>query len=68
MTFAALDDRLSVAPQLAPEDIADAAARGFRLLICNRPDGEVEGQPRADALAAALEAGARRARDLGART
>ena len=52
MRFAKLDGRLSVAPQLMAEDIADAAAEGFRLLICNRPDGEAEGQPSADALAA----------------
>lgn len=52
MIGARLDDRLSVAPQLALADIAGAAERGVRLLICNRPDGEAEGQPSAAALRA----------------
>lgn len=52
MTRVRLDERLSVAPQLTKEDVAAAAARGFRLLICNRPDGEAEGQPDAASLAA----------------
>jgi len=53
MPHTRLDDRLSVAAQLLPEGVADAAAQGFRLLICNRPDGEAEGQPSADTIAAA---------------
>ena len=35
----------AVAPQMAPEEMSEAAARGFRLVINNRPDGEVPGQP-----------------------
>ena len=35
----------AVAPQLAPADMAEAARRGFRLVINNRPDGEVPDQP-----------------------
>jgi uncharacterized protein (TIGR01244 family) len=35
----------ATAPQLAPEDMAEVAARGFRLVINNRPDGEAPGQP-----------------------
>lgn len=38
-------DDFAVAPQLAPEDMADAAARGFVLVINNRPDHEAPGQP-----------------------
>lgn len=48
----------AVAPQLLPEEIAAAAAQGFTLLINNRPDGEVEGQPtNAEMHAAAQAAG-----------
>ena len=35
----------AVAPQLGPRDMAEAARRGFRLVINNRPDEEVPGQP-----------------------
>jgi len=35
----------AVAPQLAPDDMAEAASRGFKLVINNRPDGEAPGQP-----------------------
>ena len=35
----------SVAPQLAPGDVAEVARQGFVKLINNRPDGEVPGQP-----------------------
>ena len=48
-----LTEQLSVAAQIAPEDIAELAAAGFRSLINNRPDGEAEGQPASTSLAAA---------------
>lgn len=34
--------------QLHRQDIAELARRGFRTIICNRPDGEGEGQPSAE--------------------
>jgi uncharacterized protein (TIGR01244 family) len=43
----------AVAPQLTPADLAVAAARGFTLIVNNRPDGEAPG--------AAIEAAARAA-------
>ena len=46
----------SVAPQLAPQDMAEAAARGFALVINNRPDGEAVGQPTGPQMQAAAEA------------
>ena len=49
-------DTFSVAPQLQPEEVAQVAAQGFRLLINNRPDGEVAGQPTAAAMATAARA------------
>jgi sulfide:quinone oxidoreductase len=51
-----LTDQLSVSPQLSPEDIDAAAARGVRLIINNRPDGEEAGQPSSAALAARADA------------
>lgn len=49
----------AVAPQLAPQDMAAAAAAGYRTVLNNRPDLEVEpGGPRSKAMeAAASEAG-----------
>ena len=43
--FRKVTDRLSVAPQIALDDLAKAATQGFRLVINNRPDGEEPGQP-----------------------
>ncbi|WP_339336335.1 TIGR01244 family sulfur transferase, partial [uncultured Maricaulis sp.] len=41
---------LSVSPQLQPEDVATAAAQGFKSLILNRPDGESGDQPSREAI------------------
>lgn len=46
----------ATAPQLAPEDMAEAAARGFALVINNRPDGEAPGQPSSAQMEAAARA------------
>jgi len=46
----------AVAPQLDPADMAEAKAMGFTLVINNRPDGEVPGQPTATEMQAAAEA------------
>ncbi|MEO8999003.1 MAG: TIGR01244 family sulfur transferase [Rhodanobacter sp.] len=48
-----LTEQLSVAAQIAPEDIAELATAGFRSLINNRPDGEADDQPASALLAAA---------------
>jgi len=55
--FRQLDDKLLVSPQIAPEDIEQAASEGVRLVINNRPDGEAPDQPPG----AAIEAAARKA-------
>lgn len=48
----------ATAPQLRPEDMAEAAARGFKRVINNRPDGEAPDQPsNAEMEAAARAAG-----------
>jgi len=43
-----LETDLSVAPQLTEADFADIAARGFRSVVNNRPDGEARDQLTAD--------------------
>ena len=53
-----LDADVSVAPQLAPEAMAEAAAAGFRSVINNRPD--FEGGPD-QPTSASMEAAARAA-------
>lgn len=53
-----LDESISVADQILPQDIPTIAAMGYKSLICNRPDGEEPGQPEwADVAAAAGAAG-----------
>lgn len=37
---------LSVSPQITVDDVPMLKAAGFRAIICNRPDGEAEDQPR----------------------
>lgn len=55
-----IDDRVSVAPQIAPEDVAGFAAAGFVAIVNNRPDGEDAGQPAGATIAqAAAEGGLR---------
>ena len=49
-------DDFSVAPQLSVDDVAAAAAAGFRSIICNRPDGESGDQPAFAEIEAAAKA------------
>jgi sulfide:quinone oxidoreductase len=56
MDLHAIDDGLSVTGQIAPADLPEIAAHGFRVLICNRPDGEAADQPTQGAIAAAAPA------------
>ena len=46
-------DRLSVAPQIQPEDVAGLASAGFVAVINNRPEGESPDQPPGSAIEAA---------------
>lgn len=46
----------AVAPQLNAADIARAAAEGYKVLICNRPDGEAPGEMQSAEAAEAAEA------------
>jgi uncharacterized protein (TIGR01244 family) len=54
--FRKLDDTISVAGQITPDDVAAAAAEGFTFVINNRPDGEQPGQPAAAGIEAAAAA------------
>ena len=55
MDIRKVTDMLSVAPQIAPEDMTELAALGFKSVVSNRPDGEEAGQPTAAEMAAAAE-------------
>lgn len=46
----------AVAPQLAPADLARAAAEGFKTVITNRPEGEAGDQPKEGEMKAAAQA------------
>jgi uncharacterized protein (TIGR01244 family) len=52
MNLTQLSPRLSVRPQLLPDEVADVAAAGFKGIINNRPDGEAPYQPRSEELEA----------------
>ena len=55
MNIVKLTESLGVSAQIAPEDVAEIAAQGYRVLINNRPDGEEENQPSGSAIAAAAQ-------------
>ncbi len=57
MDLRTLTPDFAVAPQIALDDIAEAARLGFRTLINNRPDEEVESGLNAALQAAAAAAG-----------
>jgi uncharacterized protein (TIGR01244 family) len=54
--FITITDSVSVAPQIEPEQVAEAAAQGFRTIVNNRPDGESADQPPGASIAAACAA------------
>jgi uncharacterized protein (TIGR01244 family) len=41
MMLRALDDKVSVAPQISTDEMADLKTNGVTTIICNRPDMEV---------------------------
>jgi len=51
-----LTDSLAVSAQITPQDVADIAAAGYKVLINNRPDGEEGAQPSGAVIAAAAQA------------
>ncbi|RKF22462.1 NAD(FAD)-dependent dehydrogenase [Altericroceibacterium spongiae] len=50
MKIEKISPHLSVTGQIQIEDIAEIHYAGFKSIICNRPDGETPGQPRAATL------------------
>lgn len=53
-----VDETFAVAPQLQPAEMQALADAGYKVVMCNRPDGEEPGQPPlADIIAAAETAG-----------
>lgn len=54
--FRRVTDQFSVSPQIAPADVAAAAAQGFVLIVNNRPDGEDPAQPPGAEIEAAAKA------------
>ncbi|MCU0890330.1 MAG: TIGR01244 family sulfur transferase [Sandarakinorhabdus sp.] len=54
--FITITDTVSVAPQIDPAQVAEAAAQGFRTIVNNRPDGESFDQPPGAEIAAACAA------------
>jgi uncharacterized protein (TIGR01244 family) len=50
-----INDRVSVSPQIGPDDIPALKAAGFATIINNRPDGEAPDQPSAAVMQAAAE-------------
>lgn len=55
MTPTKVSPDFSVTPQMRPEEVAEAAALGFKTIISNRPEGEVADQPATEAIRAEAE-------------
>lgn len=56
MRIVKLTDTVAVSEQITAADVAEIAAAGYRVLVNNRPDGEVPGQPSSDEIEAAARA------------
>ncbi len=56
MDLRQLSPSLAVSPQIRPEDVASLAAAGFKVLVNNRPDEEIEAEIGHDAMARAAGA------------
>ena len=55
MPYARLNDKMSVTPQITPDDLPDLVGQGFKAVVCNRPDVEVPPDLSSEALRAACE-------------
>ncbi|MDF1872707.1 bifunctional protein tyrosine phosphatase family protein/NAD(P)/FAD-dependent oxidoreductase [Vannielia sp.] len=56
MDIKKLADNVSVSPQIMPDELPAIAAKGFRSIICNRPDAEGADQPGHEEIEAAAKA------------
>ena len=50
-----INDKVSVSPQISPDDIPALRALGFTTIVNNRPDGEAPGQASSAEMQAAAE-------------
>jgi uncharacterized protein (TIGR01244 family) len=55
MTPTSISPDYAVAGQITPVDVAEIAAKGFKSIMCNRPDGEAFGQANSDTIRAEAE-------------
>lgn len=56
MKIVSLTDSIAVSEQITAADVASIAAAGYKVLVNNRPDGEVPEQPTSEEIAAAAAA------------
>ncbi|MBK1634492.1 bifunctional protein tyrosine phosphatase family protein/NAD(P)/FAD-dependent oxidoreductase [Rhodovulum adriaticum] len=56
MEIRPISPSFAAAPQIGPEDVPGIAAAGYKTIVCNRPDGEADNQPRAAQIAEAARA------------
>ena len=56
MNIRQINSTVYAAPQIVPEDVAEAKAMGVKLIINNRPEGEEFGQPEGAEIEAAAKA------------
>ncbi|MEO0438208.1 MAG: TIGR01244 family sulfur transferase [Pseudomonadota bacterium] len=54
--FFRLTETVATSPQVSASDMTEIAAQGYKVVINNRPDNEVPGQPEAESLRQAAEA------------
>ena len=64
MELKRISDALSVSGQISPADVAELKAKGFRSIICSRPDGEGVDQPTFEEIHQAARAAGLEARYL----
>ncbi len=62
MDITAYSADLSVCAQIDPSDVQDLKTRGYRAIICNRPDDEAPEQPSFAQIASAAQASGLEAR------
>ena len=55
MNWTQIAENYWVSPQITEQDVAQAAAEGFEVIVCNRPDNESADQTSSSAIQAATE-------------
>lgn len=55
MELKEISSKITVSPQVTEKDMAEIKAKGFRAIICNRPDGEGADQPSFEEINAAAK-------------